>query len=84
MRLSGGGDFAGANGPVSYSLISVLLLLLTWVRIEGIGYGSLPDRLVSNDDLGPLVLSQEFGDGVKLACDDVDGLVGFALLFVVF
>jgi hypothetical protein len=40
----------------------------------------LPDRLIGNHDLGPLVLGQNVGDGVELPCHDVDGLVGFTLL----
>lgn len=40
----------------------------------------IPDGLVGNDDLVPLLLGELLGGGVQLASDDIDGLVGFPLL----
>lgn len=40
----------------------------------------VPDGLVGNDDLGPLLLGELLGGSVELAGNDFDGLVGFTLL----
>lgn len=40
-----------------------------------------PDGLVSDDNLSPLLLAELLGGSVELASDDVDGLVGLALLY---
>lgn len=40
----------------------------------------VPDGLVGDDNLGPLLLGELLGDGVELAGDDVDGLASLALL----
>ena len=40
----------------------------------------IPDGLVGNDDLFPLLLAELLGDSVELAGDDLDGLVGLTLL----
>jgi hypothetical protein len=40
-----------------------------------------PDGLVGNDNLCPLLLGQLLGGGIELTGDDLDGLVGFALLY---
>ena len=42
-----------------------------------------PDRLVSDDNLGPLLLGELLGGGVELTGDDGDGAVGLALLQIV-
>ena len=39
-----------------------------------------PNGLVGDDNLGPLLLAQLLGGGVELASDNLDGLVGLALL----
>lgn len=39
-----------------------------------------PDGLISNNDLSPLLLGQLLGGSVQLTGDDLDGLVGLALL----
>lgn len=43
---------------------------------------SLPDGLVGNDNLGPLLLAQHLGGGVELAGDDLESLVGLTLLCI--
>jgi hypothetical protein len=40
----------------------------------------IPDRLVGNDNLVPLLCAQLLGDSVKLAGDNLDGLVALTLL----
>lgn len=40
----------------------------------------VPDGLVGDDDLSPLLLGELLGGGVELPGDDVDGLVGLTLL----
>lgn len=40
-----------------------------------------PDGLVGDDNLSPLLLGQLLGGGVELTGDDLDGLVGLALLY---
>jgi hypothetical protein len=40
----------------------------------------IPDGLVGDDDLVPLLLAQLLGDSVELAGNDLDGLVGLTLL----
>jgi hypothetical protein len=40
----------------------------------------LPDGLVGNDNLGPLLLAQLLGGSVELVGNDLDGLVGLTLL----
>lgn len=41
----------------------------------------IPDGLVGNDDLSPLLLAQLLSAGIELSGDNVDGLVGFPLLW---
>lgn len=41
---------------------------------------NIPDRLVGNDNLSPLVLGQDASDGVELTGHDVEGLVGLTVL----
>lgn len=41
----------------------------------------LPDGLVGNDNLSPLLLGELGGDGVELVGNDIEGLVGLALLY---
>lgn len=55
-----------------YKLISYAFILLVF----------LPDGLVGDDNLGPLVLAQDLGGSVELAGDDLDGLVGLTLLYI--
>ena len=43
---------------------------------------SLPDGLVGDDDLVPLLLAELLGNSVQLAGDNLDGLIGFTLLFI--
>lgn len=40
-----------------------------------------PDGLVGNNNLSPLLLGELLGGSVELAGNDVDGLVGLALLY---
>jgi hypothetical protein len=40
----------------------------------------IPDGLVGNDDLVPLLCAQLLGGSVKLAGDNLDGLVALTLL----
>lgn len=40
----------------------------------------LPDGLVGNDDLGPILLGQLGSDGVQLLGDNIDSLASFTLL----
>lgn len=44
---------------------------------------NLPDRLVGNDNLVPLLLAQLLSGGIELAGHDFDSLVGFALLLTI-
>lgn len=41
---------------------------------------SLPDGLISNDDPRPLLLGDDVGNSGELSGDNIDGLVGLALL----
>lgn len=40
-----------------------------------------PDRLVGNDNLSPLLFGELLGGSIELTGDNVDGLVGLALLY---
>lgn len=42
--------------------------------------GFIPDGLVGDDDLSPLLLVQLLGGSVELAGNDLNGLVGLTLL----
>jgi hypothetical protein len=42
----------------------------------------LPDGLVGDDNLSPLLLAQLLGGSVELASDDLNGLVGLTLLLL--
>lgn len=44
------------------------------------GEGGLPDGLVGNDNLSPLLLAQLLSGSVELAGDNLDSLVGITLL----
>lgn len=45
--------------------------------------GFIPDGLVSNDDLVPLLFGQLLSGSVELAGDNVDGLAGLTLLHAI-
>lgn len=74
LGLCGGGNLAGSDGPGERGIL-------------GKNYDQeytekgIPDGLVGNDDLGPLVLAQDLGNGTELPSDDLDGLSGFTLLY---
>ncbi len=70
LRLGGGCDFACAYCP-GWVLVAV------WNR-EGLGEGGVPNRFISDDDLGPVF--DFLGDGGELLCYDVGSCSGFALL----
>ena len=44
------------------------------------GQGSLPDGLVGDDNLSPLLLGELLGSSVELPGDNVNGLVALTLL----
>lgn len=70
LGLLGGGDFAGADGP------GVLLdICRGWLNGRG---GNVPDGLIGNDNLRPVL--DLVGNGLELRGHDLDGLAGFALL----
>lgn len=75
LGLLGGGDLSSANSPTDrcqrYS--GNILILKQWGKF-------IPDGLVGNDDLLPLLCAQLLGGSVELAGDDLDGLVGLTLL----
>ena len=73
LCLFGGCDLASADGPV---IVSDDLVGLRVHR-------DVPDGLIGNDDLGPLLLGELLGGGVELAGYDFDGLVCFTLLWSV-
>lgn len=70
LRLLGGRDLAGSDSPDAVSVHWMLR------RVDG----GLPDGLVGDHHLGPLLLGELGGGGVELAGDDLDGLVGFPFL----
>ena len=61
--------------PVPMALFQ-LLMVGCWAG----GARYVPDGLVGNDDLGPLLLGELLGGGVELAGYDFDGLVCFTFL----
>jgi hypothetical protein len=75
LSLLSGGDLSGANSPINRRQIcgETYLYRSKWGKF-------IPDGLVGNDDLVPLLCAQLLGDSVKLAGDNLDGLVGLTLL----
>ena len=41
----------------------------------------LPDRLIGDDDLGPLLLGEDLGNSIELSGHNVDSLVGLTFLY---
>lgn len=67
----------GLAEPLADSSVD-LLSLLSGSDLAG---ADSPNGLVGNDNLSPLLLAQLLGGGVELTGDDLDGLVGLALLY---
>lgn len=63
--------------PMALGMKSVIHPSVWDVTLEG---GLLPDGLVGNDNLSPLLLAQLLSGSVELAGDDLNSLVGLTLL----
>lgn len=57
-----------------------MLDIIDHVNIQSVG-DFIPDGLVGDDNLSPLLLAQLLSGSVELAGNDLDGLVGLTLLY---
>lgn len=76
LGLLGGSDLAGTNSPM------VKVSNYTQKHSSSSGNGLLPDGLVGNDNVGPLLLAQLLGGSIELTGDNINGLVGLTLLLL--
>lgn len=76
LGLLGGSDLAGSNSPKKKKSVPCHDNGQHSVEAKE----ALPNGLVGNDNLGPLLLAQLLGGSVELAGDDFNGLVGITLL----